>query len=102
MSAFVVRAAMAVVIVLNIAVVAVLLESKETKLRYALVKKQAAAAKLVEENYALKLGVAQAKRGDVVLKKAAQFGVELKPVEGPVAKKSEEGRAKRETLSPPR
>jgi len=82
-SEFIVRATMAVVILLNLAVVAVLLEAKETKLRYALVKKQEAAARLTQENRTLLLGVAQGKRGDAVAKKAAELGVEMKPVEGP-------------------
>ena len=88
---FVARAAAAVVIVLNIAVVAVLLEAKETKLRYALVRKQEAAAKLAEENRTLLLGVAQGKRNDVVAKKAGEFGVEMKAVEGPSARPAKTG-----------
>lgn len=72
---FVLRAAAAVIILLNLAVVTVLFEAKGMKLRYELAKKREAAAGIAQENRALAAEVAQQRQPGVVQQRAAEQGV---------------------------
>lgn len=72
---FVLRAAAAVIILLNLAVVTVLFEAKGTKLRYELAKKREAAAGIAQENRSLAAEVAQQRQPGVVMQRAAEQGV---------------------------
>jgi hypothetical protein len=70
------RAALAVVIVLNLAVLAVMQEARATRMRAACARVREAAKAVSLENRTLLLAVARARRPDEVEKRAARHGVE--------------------------
>ena len=81
-----VRASLIVVILLNLALLAVSGPLRATLARYELAKKQTELRKLAVENRALLGTVAQSRRPDRVAAKAASMGVSLQMIESePVA-----------------
>ncbi len=72
------RGLLVVVVLLNLALLAVFLEVRGMRLRYALAKKQQQARAVVEANQSLALAVARAKRPDALNRKAQQFGILVK------------------------
>jgi cell division protein FtsL len=76
-----VRASLIVVILLNLALLAVSGPLRATLARYELAKKQTELRKLALENRALLGSVAQSRRPDRVAAKAASMGVSLQMIE---------------------
>ena len=76
-----VRAALVVVILLNLALLAVSGPLRATLMRYDLARKQTELRKLALENRVLLGGVAQARRPERVAARAASMGIELRPME---------------------
>ena len=74
-----VRASLIVVILLNLALLAVSGPLRATLSRYDLARKQVELRKLAVENRALLGTVAQSRRPDRVVAKAASMGVSLEP-----------------------
>jgi len=72
-----VRGLMIVVVLLELALIVVFLEARQTRLRYALAKKQEAVRRLTQENRALTLEAAKARRPDELHRRAAQFGLPI-------------------------
>ena len=80
-----VRASLIVVILLNLALLAVSGPLRATLARYDLAKKQTELRRLAVENRALLGTVAQSRRPDRVAAKAASMGVSLQMIETEVA-----------------
>lgn len=76
-----VRASLVVVILLNLALLAVSGPLRTTLARYDLARKQGEIQKLVNENRALLSGVAQARRPDRVAARAEAMGLDLHMIE---------------------
>ena len=79
-----VRASLVVVILLNLALLAVSGPLRATLSRYDLARKQAELRKLAVENRALMGAVAQSRRPDRVSARAASMGIDLKLIESDV------------------
>lgn len=76
-----VRASLVVVILLNLALLAVSGPLRTTLARYDVARKQSELYKLVNENRALLSGVAQARRPDRVAARAEAMGLDLHMIE---------------------
>ena len=76
-----VRASLVVVILLNLALLAVSGPLRTTLARYDVARKQSELYKLVNENRALLGGVAQARRPDRVAARAEAMGLDLHMIE---------------------